>query len=709
MKIKAPPSLPDFDFRLLFESVPGLYLVLTPELTIVAVSDAYLKATMTRREDIVGHALFEVFPDNPADPLADGVGNLSASLERVLKNRAPDAMAVQKYDIRRPDADGGGFEERYWSPVNSPVFGPDGEIVYVIHRVEEVTEFIRLKKQGAEQNKLAEKLQIQTGQMESEIYLRAQELQNLNRQLEIANRELARLYEATKNQNDRVQQANRLKTEFLANMSHELRTPLNGIIGFAEIMHDGKVGPISADHKEYLGDILTSARHLLQLINDVLDLSKVEAGKMEFLPEPTDAAVIVAEVCDIVRAMAAQKRLEVDISVHPSMRRIHADRRSFKQILYNYISNAIKFTPEDGRISVRVRPENAEHFRIEVEDTGIGIKPEDLSQLFLEFRQLDATAAKKYPGTGLGLALTKKIVETQRGSVGVTSTPGRGSTFYAILPRGSFLTGEPAKEGKFSLSHAGAPLVLVIEDDVKDRAWITGVLQREGYTVESVATGAEALVRCREQRFDAITLDIMLPDMSGRAVLEKLRERGLNQETPVVVTTLLAHRGIIAGFQVSEILAKPISHYQILQALKSHGIDPGTARPVLVVDDDPQALKLAAEVLRQLGYRPICRTEAADALETATREAPAVVVLDLLMPEMNGFEFLRRFRQTSSGHDTPVIVWTGKDLTESERIELHAECGAIAAKDGNTATLIEEINNLLRASGPDAAAGHPLT
>ena len=216
--------------------------------------------------------------------------------------------------------------------------------------------------------------------------------------MEAANRELARLYEESKNQNNRVQEASRLKTEFLANMSHELRTPLNGIIGFAEIMHDGRVGPISADHKEYLGDILTSARHLLQLINDVLDLSKVEAGKMEFLPEPTDPALIVDEVWTSSRAMAAQKRLHIDIAVDP-VRAAHSCRypRSFKQILYNYISNAIKFTPEDGRITVRVRLENDDHFRIEVEDSGIGIGPEDLSQLFLEFRQLDATAAKNIP------------------------------------------------------------------------------------------------------------------------------------------------------------------------------------------------------------------------------------------------------------------------------------------------------------------------
>src|SRR5205823_4989390 len=213
----------------------------------------------------------------------------------------------------------------------------------------------------------------------------------------------------------RVQEANRLKSEFLANMSHELRTPLNGIIGFAELMHDGKVGPVSAEHKEYLGDILTSARHLLQLINDVLDLSKVESGKMEFRLEPVEVAKLVGEVRDILRTLAAQKRIDVNTEIDPAVSGIVSDASKLKQVLYNYLSNALKFTPDEGRVTVRVVPEDREHFRLEVKDTGIGIKPEDMDKLFVEFQQLDASVAKKYPGTGLGLALTKRIVETQGG------------------------------------------------------------------------------------------------------------------------------------------------------------------------------------------------------------------------------------------------------------------------------------------------------
>jgi PAS domain S-box-containing protein len=236
-------------------------------------------------------------------------------------------------------------------------------------------------------------------------------------------------------QNVRIREADRLKSEFLANMSHELRTPLNGIIGFAQLMHDGKVGPVSPDHKEYLGDILTSGHHLLRLINDVLDLAKVESGKMDLRPEPLEPERVIGEVRDILRTLAAQKHVELRTEVDARLMRIVVDPAKLKQVLYNYLSNALKFTPDGGRVAIRVAPEGEDDFRLEVEDTGIGIAAENLPKLFVEFQQLDATLGKKHQGTGLGLALTRKLVEAQGGRVGVRSEPGRGSVFFAILPR----------------------------------------------------------------------------------------------------------------------------------------------------------------------------------------------------------------------------------------------------------------------------------
>jgi len=228
-------------------------------------------------------------------------------------------------------------------------------------------------------------------------------------------------------------EANRLKGEFLANMSHELRTPLNAIIGFTELLHKGKAGAVTETQTEYLGDVLASSRHLLQLINDVLDLAKVESGKMDFRPEPVDVARLVNEVRDVLRGLFAAKRLQVSSRVE--VPRVVIDPARFKQILYNYLSNAIKFTGENGRITIRIVPETSDTFRLDVEDTGIGISPEALGRLFVEFQQLDASSAKRYQGTGLGLALTRRIAEAHGGRVEVKSTPGLGSTFSAILPR----------------------------------------------------------------------------------------------------------------------------------------------------------------------------------------------------------------------------------------------------------------------------------
>jgi PAS domain S-box-containing protein len=259
---------------------------------------------------------------------------------------------------------------------------------------------------------------------------RLEEIRRKSQQLEEENRRIE-----LEEQNKRMQEANRLKSEFVANMSHELRTPLNSIIGFAELMYKGKVGPVSPDHKEYLNDILTSSKHLLQLINDVLDLAKVESGKIEFRPEAVEVGKVVAEVRDILRGLAAEKNTQVETVLSPDIGEVFLDPAKLKQILYNYLSNAIKFTPDKGRVTVTVTPEADNTIRLAVQDTGIGVRPSDMHRLFIEFQQLDAGLAKRYAGTGLGLALTKRIVEAQGGKVDVASTLGQGSTFVAVLPR----------------------------------------------------------------------------------------------------------------------------------------------------------------------------------------------------------------------------------------------------------------------------------
>jgi PAS domain S-box-containing protein len=489
----------------------------------------------------------------------------------------------------------------------------------------------------------------------------------------------------------RVQEANRLKSEFLANMSHELRTPLNAIIGFSEMMHDGKVGPVAVEQKEFLGDILTSSRHLLQLINDVLDLAKVESGKMEFHPEVLDLGKVAVEVRDILRSMAGSKRIQVGVEIAP-LGEVVADSAKLKQVLYNYLSNALKFTPDGGKVTVRAFPEGEDRFRLEVEDTGIGIRPEDYGRLFVEFQQLDTSAAKRYAGTGLGLALTKRIVEAQGGQVGVVSQVGTGSTFFAVLPRTGLVTTEAAREPSPQLTVSStAPRVLVIEDDPKDRRWILETLAAGGCAGEEAATGAEAVARVTSQSYDAITLDLLLPDMGGREVLRAIRESDLNRNTPVVVVTVVAEKGVVAGFQVQDILTKPVARGALLGALMRASVVPDSGRPILVVDDDARVLKLAERALTESGYRAQCCRDGASALAAVAQEMPAAIVLDLLMPAMSGVEFLRELRIRASGHRIPVIVWTAKDISDGERAQLLEGAQAIVLKAKGTQALLDEL------------------
>jgi len=492
-------------------------------------------------------------------------------------------------------------------------------------------------------------------------------------------------------------------------MSHELRTPLNAIIGFAELMHDGKVGPVSAEHKEFLGDILTSSRHLLQLINDVLDLAKVESGKMEFRPEAVDLARLVGEVRDILRTLMAKKRIRVQDEIDPAVSRVVVDPGKLKQILYNYLSNALKFTPDEGRVTIRVGPEGPETFRLEVEDTGIGIRPEDVGRLFVEFQQLDASTAKKYAGTGLGLALTKRIVEAQGGRVGVQSTPGGGSTFFAILPRVARTTPEVEAKGEPAPAappQPGAPTILVIDDDATDRGWLTRTMAQAGYAIETAATGAEALAKCRERAFDAVTLDLLLPDMTGWDVLREIRADGVNQDVPVIVVSVVAERASAASFAIQDFLVKPVESKALLASLTRARVRPDGSKKVLVVDDDPKALKLMETMLGRLGYEPICRGDGEAGLRAVEEERPAAVVLDLLMPGMDGFAFLDRLRRIRGGRHTPVIVWTVKDLTAEERTRLQASAQAVVQKtEGGIAALLEQLEAYLPAAHPPAGAG----
>jgi signal transduction histidine kinase len=540
------------DFRSLFEAAPGAYLVLDTDLLIVGASDAYLRATMTARDDVLGRHLFDVFPDNPDDPTADGSRTLEASLERVLQRGAPDSMAVQKYDIRRPETAGGGFEVRYWSPINTPVFGPDGSVAYIIHRVEDVTEFVHLQEQGLEQAMRTEELESRTAAMQAEILRRSYDLHQANQQL---------------------RQASSAKSDFLSRMSHELRTPLTAILGFGELLGLEDLEP---EHADWVGNILKAGRHLLDLLNDVLDIARIESGHLTLSLEPVSVHALVQDTVELMHRIARAQGIALEVELGASAKSyVRADRQRLRQVLINLVSNAIKYNRADGRVTIAVADaERPERLRLVVTDTGNGLTPEQLERLFVPFERLDA-AATGVEGTGLGLVLSRSLAEGMGGVMGVASTPGRGSSFWVELP-----TVEPVAIGEADLgrdtianarSYTAGRTVLYVEDMVANVRLVEQILKRRpDVAVMPAMLGGLGIDLAREHHPDLVLLDLHLPDIPGEEVLRRLRADPATAGIPVVVLSADAtehqvRRLLAAGAQAY--LTKPIGVRNLLEVL----------------------------------------------------------------------------------------------------------------------------------------------
>jgi CheY-like chemotaxis protein len=375
--------------------------------------------------------------------------------------------------------------------------------------------------------------------------------------------------------------------------------------------------------------------------------------------------------------------------------RVFVDRSRLKQVLYNYLSNAIKFTPERGRVTVRVTAEGDDHFRVDVGDTGVGIAAADLPRLFIEFNQLEAGAAKTHQGTGLGLALTKRLVEAQGGTVAVTSAPGAGSTFSAILPRRARYGTPLADPRSIPSKRIGAPSVLVIEDEAADQQAIVKALGEAGFNVETANSRAQALSKLSAQSFDAVTLDLILPDANGGDVLRDIRSSDRNADVPVVVITIVGDGGVVTGFAVHDILSKPVNGADLVRALDRAGVSASAAGTVLVVDDDAGSLRLMAASLQQLGYRSTGVDRAMEGLRLCESETPLAVVLDLQMPEMDGFGFLDQFRRIPACAHVPVIVWTVRDLTPADRQRLKASAQGVMSKGHSSGSVVDELRRFV--------------
>jgi signal transduction histidine kinase/DNA-binding response OmpR family regulator/PAS domain-containing protein len=506
--------------------------------------------------------------------------------------------------------------------------------------------------------------------------------------------------------NSQLEEASKMKSEFLANMSHELRTPLNAIIGFSEVLKDGLLGELPPQHKEYVNDIFTSGTHLLSLINDILDLSKVEAGKMTLDLEPLQVTALVQESLLVVREKALAHHIGMVTDVPDTLASFGAiwlDARKAKQILYNLLSNAVKFTTDGGKLTLRARRVDSDavphgcyphYLELTVSDTGIGISEADQAQLFRPFSQIDSSLARRYQGTGLGLVMVQRLADIHGGKVALHSVQGQGSTFTVWLPWRDSAQGLAEAEPQPLSVDAPAPLLrtptgsqplaLVVEDDDKSAELLRLQLDSAGFRVVRAATAEAALELATREAPDLVTLDINLPGINGWEFLQGFRQLPQFAKIPVVIVSVIADRSRGLSLGVNQVLQKPVGREELVRALHALGFPCGALQQqtVLLIDDDPNAVQLLTNYLTPAGFKLLSAFGGQEGIEVAKRQLPDVIVLDLMMPEVNGFDVVDALKLNPRTAAIPIIILTAQSISTKERALLGTDVQQVMEKSG---------------------------
>jgi PAS domain S-box-containing protein len=548
--------------------------------------------------------------------------------------------------------------------------------------------------------------------------------------------ELKRFERTLQQKNVELEDASRMKSEFLANMSHELRTPLNAIIGFSEILGDGLLGDMTDKQRGFIGDIFRSGKHLLSLINDILDLSKVEAGKMLLDLESVDISPVLRNSLSIIKGQAATRHVRLDLRAPESLGAMHADARKLKQIIYNLLSNAVKFSSQGGEVIVeaeRVARADvgtlhgpwagrtfpladspfADYLRIVVTDHGIGMAPDSLEFLFKPFSQVDSGLARKFEGTGLGLAMVKLLADLHGGSVAVESAVGEGSRFTVWLPIRLESEDETIRPKAMTTVHRDGSVAnrtaLVVERNFKSAELIRVQLEAEGFKVVHATGAEEALTIAAGEPLSLITLDIMMSDVDGWSFLARLKKMPSLKLVPVVIISILADRA--RGFAVgaSAVMQSPVSRQEMSDALVELGLSPiadGKTLKVLVVDDDPKAVELIALRIRDLPTTVLRAFGGREAIHIAQQELPDLIVLDLMMPDVNGFDVVEALNKNPETAVIPILVVTAATVTEDDRMRLNGSVEQVMGKsEFDPEAFVAEVRRAMRGRPVVAEAG----
>jgi CheY-like chemotaxis protein len=497
---------------------------------------------------------------------------------------------------------------------------------------------------------------------------------------------------------DEAEAATAAKSEFLANMSHELRTPLNAIIGLTEMLIEDAEDDGVDDNLEPLGRVKRAGTHLLHLINEILDLSKIEAGKMEIVEELVELGPLLSDVVQTAETLAAQNSNTLEIDIGDDLGQISGDTVRIRQIALNLVSNACKFT-EAGSVGIRARRlpgADGDELHVAVQDSGIGISDEQIDRLFRDFSQADSSMSRRFGGTGLGLAISRRLARMMGGDIHVDSTIGVGSTFTMVLPyrtaaSASATVGQVRPSEAAGLVGDGAT-VLVIDDDATSRDLVRRVLVAEGFDVISASGATDGLERARAIRPDLITLDVVMPGTDGWDLLRQLKADPDLSDVPVVMLTVVDEPAKGFALGASDYLSKPLHREELRAVLARHATGDRPAR-ILVVEDDLPTRDVLRRSITNLGWSVAEAGNGREGLERFDEQHPDLILLDLMMPEMDGFEFLAELRTRAGGESVPVVVMTAAELTDDDRVALNGGAATVLAKPAHA---IEELPVELR-------------
>jgi len=573
--------------------------------------------------------------------------------------------------------------------------GPITELAHAARRVAEHQDYgVRVREHG----------QDEIGTLMRSFNFMLQTIQQRNSELVVARKNAEDAREGLRQVNEQLEQkvaertaeleraviaakeANQAKSSFLAKMSHELRTPMNAIIGYSEMLLEDATDSGAERTAEDLRKILSAARHLLGLINDVLDLSKIEAGKMQLYLETFDLQTLVHEVSSTIAPLVEKRKNQLVVSCAPSIGSMYGDATKIRQTLLNLLSNASKFT-ENGRIELKIDREIADGqvwVVMQVSDSGIGMTEEQMGRLFRAFTQADASTSSKFGGTGLGLAISKQFAQMMGGDITVMSTPGAGSCFTVRVPARVKPAKSPYAIVETESPQAPAPKgrVLIIDDDEAVHAVLTNMLTREGYSTRDARDGKEGVRLAREYRPDIVILDILMPGMDGWMVLSQLKAIPECASIPIILLTMLENQEMGFALGAADYLTKPIEAEKLLPVLARHAAPhQRDSATVLVVEDDPPSRQLVVRMLTQEGVAVKEAANGKEALEVLqSGVAPVMIILDLVMAEMDGFEFLRQIRPHAEWSKIPVVVVSSLDLTAEAQQTLKSQVERIFEK-----------------------------